>query len=65
MKGGPKPGGNTGKPSTGKTAASSTVGSKGPDPKHLPREFKYTAFYIRDQFLKKIQACSSPLDYND
>jgi hypothetical protein len=40
MKGGPKPGVNTGKPSTGKTAANSTVGSKGPDPKHLPREFK-------------------------
>lgn len=31
---------------------------KGNDPKHLPREFK-------DQFLKKLQACSNPLDFND
>jgi len=42
MKGNPKPGVNTGKPTTGKTATGSSVssGPKGPDPKHLPREFK-------------------------
>jgi hypothetical protein len=37
----PKPGVNTGKPTTGKTANGPTAGgAKGPDPKHLPREFK-------------------------
>lgn len=28
------------------------------DPKHVPKDF-------RDQFLKKLQMCSAPLDFND
>lgn len=49
----------TGKPTIGgKSGGNPSVGNKGPDPKHLPREFK-------DQFLKKLQACSNSLDFND
>jgi len=56
-----------GKAPTGapKVPISNTNNAKGPDPKHLPREFKYMPSQNRDQFLKKIQACSNTLDFND
>lgn len=50
---------------TAKTPAANTTTAKGPDSKHLPREFKYTHLENRDQFLKKLQVCSNPLDFND
>ena len=62
-----KPGMTGGKAPTGATKAPTSTANtaKGPDPKHLPREFKYISYQNRDQFLKKLQACSNSLDFND
>ena len=47
------------------TPASNNQASRTTEGRHIPREFKYTVIWLREQFLRKLQACSTPLDFND
>jgi len=40
---------------TTKAPTSNATGGKGPDPKHLPREFKYTLYHLEINFLKNFR----------
>ena len=63
MRGGTRPTGVRG--TTNKNTPNTNQPSRPQDARHIPREFKYLFLSLRDQFLKKLQTCSTPLDFND